>query len=128
MIFFMLNQSSTWFQLSSEVCNVSVAQNPKLFVFCRFLTLNNSEFQFLRYSNVIYLKRKMIICKIQIHYTKAVCHAKNWKKNPLKNCFLAEIRATECLQCKCLISENLWKETKNLTSPEVARGFILNHQ
>ena len=65
--FFILNQNSTLFQLSLEVYNVSVAQNPKFFLFCQFLTLKNSEFQFLSYSNVIYLKRKIISCRIQIH-------------------------------------------------------------
>ena len=69
--FFMLNRNSTWFQLSLEVYNVSVAQNPNFLLFCRFLTQKNSEFQFLSYSNVIYLKRKIISCRIQIHNEKA---------------------------------------------------------
>ena len=69
--FFMLNRNSTWFQLSLEVYNVSVAQNPKILLFCRFLALKNPKFQFLSYSNVIYLKRKIISCRIQIHNEKA---------------------------------------------------------
>ena len=69
--FFMLNRNSTWFQLSLEVYYVSVAQNPNFLLFCQFLTLKNSEFQFLSYSNVIYLKRKIISCRIQIHNEKA---------------------------------------------------------
>ena len=45
--FFMLNRNSIWFQLSLEVYNVSVGQNPKFLYFYRFLTLKNSKFQIL---------------------------------------------------------------------------------
>ena len=68
--FFQLNMNSTCSQLSFEVYKVSVAQNLKFRIFQGQKSLKFSKFQILSYRNVIYLKRKLKLCRIRIHNKK----------------------------------------------------------
>ena len=74
----MLNPNSTLFQLSFEVYNVSVVQKLKFLGFRQFLTQKVSNFQIFSYRNVMYLKRKLRTCRIQIQEEKVWFLWKKW--------------------------------------------------
>ena len=74
----MLNLDSTWSQLSFEVYNMHIAQNLNFWISRQFLTPKISNFQILSYRNVMYLKRKLRTCRIQIQEEKVGFFWKNW--------------------------------------------------
>ena len=74
----MLNLDSTWSQLSFEVYNMHIAQNLNFWISRQFLTPKISNFQILSYRNVMYLKRKLRTCRIQIQEEKVGFIWKNW--------------------------------------------------
>ena len=76
--FFVLNLDSTWSQLSFEVYNMHIAQNLNFWISRQFLTPKISNFQILSYRNVMYLKRKLRTCRIQIQEEKVVFFWKKW--------------------------------------------------
>ena len=74
----MLNLDSTWSQLSFEVYNIHIAQNLNFWISRQFLTPKISNFQILSYRNVMYLKRKLRTCRIQIQQEKVIFFWKKW--------------------------------------------------